>query len=125
MATLYLDRVWINRWDSGESLSAQSAPKRGRAYAMDGEVRRYAGGRDRAVTQAGRRGLFEVTLRRVSFADVQRLESWMGMPVQVRDHRGQLFVGVFFEVPAVEYPDDRDRYDVPLAVRTVTVAGRV
>jgi len=120
MATLTLDRVWINRLDSGEAISAQSAPGRARSSSKDGEVRTYAGGRQRSITQAGVRGRFEVTLVQVTFADLARLESWMGVPVQLRDHRGQWFTGVFFEVPAVEHRDNRDRYDVPLSLRTIT-----
>lgn len=125
MATLDLNRVWVNRWDSGEVVSAQSAPGRARSSSQAGEVRTYAGGRQRSISVAGQRGAFEFTLRRLTLAEVELLESWMGVPVQVRDHRGQRFVGVFFEVPAVERRDELDRYDVALSLRTVTVSEGV
>ncbi|MET8908392.1 hypothetical protein [Micromonospora sp. NPDC004551] len=125
MAILNLTQVWINRLDTGEAVSAYSAPGRDRSQSKQGEVRTYAGGRQRAITKAGARGAFDFTLRRVTLAQVELLESWIGIPVQVRDHRGQRFFGVFFEVPAVEHQDDRNRYDVPLALRTITAAEGV
>lgn len=125
MATLNLTKVWVNRLDTGEAVSAQSAPGRARSHSKAGEVRTYASGRQRAITKAGLRGAFDFTLVRVTLAEVLLLESWIGVPVQVRDHRGQRFTGVFFDVPAVEHKDDRDRYDVPLALRTITAAEGV
>lgn len=123
MATLNLTKVWINRLDTGVAVSAQSAPSRKRSMSRDGEVRSYAGGRQRAITRAGVRGGFDFTLKSVPFATVQTLESWMGVPVQVRDHRGQVFVGVFFDVPCDEERDDVNLYDVALSLRTITVSA--
>ena len=124
MATLILDRVWVNRLDSGQAVSAQSGTDRARSHAMDGEVRTYAGGRQRAYTTVGERGQFEVTLRMVSQATIDVLRSWIGVPVQVRDARGQRFVGIYFEVPVSELRSAAF-YDVRLSVRTLTVAEGV
>lgn len=123
MATLSLTKLWINRLDDGTAVSAQTAVGRAGSVGADGEIREYAGGRQRAFTRAGRRGAFDATLRQVPSATVAVLESWIGVPVQVRDYRGQVFRGVFFEVPRVEVRDNIDLYDVPLAFRAVTVVG--
>lgn len=119
MATLNLNRVWVNRIDTGESVSALTAPDRPRSASRAGEVRTYAGGRQRAVTKAGKRGTFGFVLRTVPLSTVLLLEDWMGVPVQVRDHKGQLFVGVYFEVPGREYLD-RSVWDVSITLAVVT-----
>lgn len=120
MATLTLTRVWVNRLDTGDAVSAQSAVGRTREHSLAGAVRGYAGGRQRAVVQAGERGKFELTLRFLPATTVELLRSWIGVPVQIRDHRGQRFSGVFFAVPIVEHRSPLD-YDVALALQTITV----
>lgn len=119
MATLQLDRVWIHRLDTAEAVSARSGTDRARSHDMDGEVRTYAGGRQRAFTKAGERGQFGVTLRLVTQPTIDVLRSWQGIPVQVRDHRGQRFVGVYFGVDVGERREV-SYYDVRLTIRTLT-----
>ena len=117
MATLTLTKVWINRLDTGDAVSAQSYD-RSQGYDMDGDVETYAGGRQRAVSVEGERGTFACTLRRVSLATVVTLRQWKGIALQARDHRGQLWVGVCFVVTPIELPESA-WYDVALTVRTV------
>lgn len=125
MATLTLTKVWINRQDTGEAISAQSLPTRSRSHSDDGEVRTYAGGRQRAILRAGERGQFDFTLVRVSATTVDTLRLWKGLPVQVRDHRGQRFWGIFLEVPVIELRDEVAFYNVPLSLRIITVTEGV
>jgi hypothetical protein len=122
MATLTLVKVFVNRLDTGEAVSANSEPGRGRGHQLAGEVRTYAGGRQRAIATAGLRGQFKVVLRQVSLTTLAVLESWIGVPVQVRDHRGQRFFGVFFAVDTTEH---RTSWDVGLSVQTITLAEGV
>lgn len=122
VAILALTKVWLTRLDSGISVSAQSGVDRAREHSIAGEVRTYAGGRQRAVSQAGEQGKFSVTLRFLSFATVETLRSWIGVPVFVRDARGQSFTGVFFTVPITEHRSPLD-YDVTIDLRTVTVSS--
>ena len=124
MATLTLTKVWVNRLDTGEAVSAQSTPERSRSHGLAGEVRTYAGGRQRAIAVAGEQGQFNVVLRFVSLTTVDTLRSWIGIPVQIRDHRGQRFFGVFFDVPVTEHRSPAD-YDVTLSLRVVSVAEGV
>jgi len=123
MAVLALSKLWVNRMDNGQAVSAQSAG-RGRNHDQAGEVRTYAGGRQRSVTIAGERGQFSFRLLDVSLATVELLRTWIGADVQVRDHRGQRFFGVFFGVNIVEYKDP-SFYDVAIVLRTVTVVEGV
>lgn len=120
MATLTLTKVWVNLLSTGDAVSAYSAPGRQRSSAIDGEVVTYAGGRQRAKTRAGEKGSFGFVLREVSLTTITTLEGWKGKPVQVRDHRGQRFFGVFFAVTPTEHKQ-ADLYDVALELRTVTV----
>lgn len=129
IATLLLDRVWINRLDTGEAVSAKSWD-RSQSYAMDGDVVAFAGGRQRAVSVEGEQGSFSVTLRGVSLETVDTLRSWKGLPVLARDHRGQQWTAVFFTVTPIEplvAPGATAAYwyDVALTLRTITAAEGV
>jgi len=120
VAILTLTKVWLNLVSSGDAISAQSSVERSREHSLSGQVRTYAGGRQRAVSQAGEVGSFEVTLRFLPFATVEKLRTWLGQTVYVRDARGQAFYGVFFSVPITEHRSPLD-YDVTLTVNLVTV----
>lgn len=123
MASVTLTKLWINRLDTGEAVSAQSG---GRAVSYEdaGEVRTYAGGRQRSITQEGERGAFAFVLRDVPLATVDKLRTWKGLAVQVRDHRGQRWFGVFRTVTPAEHKDP-NLYDVALTVQTITAAEGV
>jgi len=121
MATLILTRCWVNRLATGDAVSAQSAPDRSRRHEMDGEVRTFAGGRQRSITSLGERGAFSFVLVDVSLTTVDLLRTWIGQPVQVRDHRGQRFFGVFYTVSPVEAKEPT-LYHVPISLRVITVA---
>lgn len=124
MATLTLDRVWVNRIDSGQAVSALSDVDRQQEYSIAGDVRTYAGGRQRSIVTAGERGKFQVTLKMVNMAQILLLRSWMGIPVAVRDARGQRVVGVFRTVPVRERREVGE-YDVTLSVETVSIVEGV
>ncbi len=102
---LTLDRLWLNRTDTGEAISARSGDDRPTGYAVDGEVRTYAGGRRRAITTAGTKGSVQRTLEAIDLATADRLKGWLGLHVQMRDHRGQRWFGVFLSVDVREYKD--------------------
>ncbi|MGW3608936.1 hypothetical protein ACWD6N_03455 [Micromonospora sp. NPDC005163] len=124
MASVSLTRMWVNRVDSGEAVSAYSID-RSRTHGIAGEVRAYAGGRQRSIAVEGERGEWSFTLRRLTLADIDTLRAWEGVLVQVRDHRGQREFGVIYDVPQVEYVHDAARYDVGLTLRMVTAAEGV
>lgn len=105
MATLTLDRFWVNLMSDGSAVAAFTEPKRTRRTSVVGDVRTYAGGRRRAVSAEGVEVTYDVTLVRLTDAQAKTLESWLGRPTQIRDHRGQRYVGTFFTLTVSEHPD--------------------
>jgi len=102
MPTLTLTAVWVNLVASGAGVSAQSDDSRAREYADAGEVRTYGEGRQRAVTAEGERGSFGFTLVDVTEDEITTLRDWKSQLVQVRDHRGRKFYGVYFSLSVSE-----------------------
>lgn len=125
MTILLLPKVFINRLDTGEYVSAFSAPARTRSKEITGDVRQYAGGRQRSYSQVGVSGMWTARLRDLTLSTVETLEGWMGREVQVRDHRGQLFNGVFYSVPVDEHKGAPTLYDVTLTFKFITVPSGV
>ena len=104
MAVIYLTKIWVNRMDTGEGVSGYTTPERTRSSAIAGDTRTYAGGRRRSVSSKGIMGEFGFQVEQLADKDVQKLEAWKGVTVQVRDHRGQRFVGTYYEVKILERP---------------------
>jgi hypothetical protein len=119
MTSLVLNKIWLNRTDTGEAISGASARERGSGWSMDGEVRTYASGRRRAISIQGLKGEVSRTLVQVDFATKEKLITWMGANLQMRDHRGQKFFGVFFAVDVREYMRP-DLYAVTVTLQTTT-----
>ena len=116
MATLNLTMLWINLASTGEAISAQTEPGRRRKYGINGSVMTFAGGRRRSVAKEGAAREFGFTVVRISLATLEQLESWAGQDVQIRDHRGQRFYGVYFDVDTSEYKD-------PFYAAAITLLG--
>jgi hypothetical protein len=106
MASLILTKMFINFVATGEAVSGDAAPGRSEDYKVNGRVGTYGAGRQRAIATLGEAGTFTFQLRYVSRSTVDTLHLWIQQLVQVRDARGRLFYGVYFqagidEVPAV------------------------
>lgn len=114
-----LTKFWITNVVTEESLGRYSAPDRPRSSSVQGEVRRYAGGRMRAVGTLGTAAQWQVTLMELTLADTELLELWMsqGVTVFARDHRGASMYGTFFQVDI----DELRAVTYPLAVYTATI----
>jgi hypothetical protein len=123
MTILVLTKLWLNRLDTGQAISGASGRDRSTTYAMDGDVRTYASGRRRGVATAGVKT--EVSRRMVSldYATKEALISWLGVSVQMRDHRGNKWYGVFYAVEVTEYMRP-DLYAATITLQvTTTVEG--
>lgn len=120
MTTLLLTKTWINQMTTGEAVSAQADADDEDVQEMQGRIATYSGGRQRAVTQEGVAGVWRRTLRQVSYADTEKLRTWMGQTVLVRDHRGRKLWGVVLSVPRSAWKEQVDTYDVTLSVQLVT-----
>lgn len=125
MATLLLDRMWLNLLPTGEPLSAYGQIGRTSEFSLEGEVRSYAGGRQRSVTVEGERSSYSFTLQDLTLVQLELLRSWFGLSVQVRDHRGQVFRGVILAVSVAERTYELDLYEVSVTVRATTIAEGV
>lgn len=118
MATLVLTRLWVNLLSSGEGISAPSLGVES-SSGIEGGVRTYAGGRIRYVGREGVGGQLQRTLRLCTQATAEKLESWVGQTVLVRDVRGQHWWGVFSEVTRRAIKG-ATTYDLAITVDLVT-----
>jgi hypothetical protein len=121
MATLLLDRIWVNLLSTGDAVSARGQIGRSSEFSIDGEVRTYAGGRRRAVTKAGEISSYSCTLQDVTLTQRDTLRSWFDQAVQVRDHRGQIFRGVILAVGVAERTYELDLYEISFTLQSTTV----
>lgn len=119
MASVDLLYTWVNLLSTGESVKGYTAKGRSHQRAADGETRRMAGGRFRAVGTLGVRRTQEFAIRDLSYEDVLKLEEWIGQTVLVRDNRGRRMFGVYWSVPTTDRKDP-NFYDVQLSVTEVT-----
>lgn len=120
MATLTLLQLWINLLSTGAAVSAQSQPDRTVTYGKRGGVEVYAGERLRSITLEGAPNTFSFVLQDVTRAQIDTLRAWAGLAVQVRDNRGRVWTGVFYDVPENERFNEPTLYTVPLTVQGVT-----
>jgi hypothetical protein len=113
-----LTKVWLANVSTGEMIGAQSDPSRSWTATVEGSVRKYAGGRMRAVGSIGKNISWKLTLVEITQAQCETLELWMaaGVTVFARDARGQSLYGTFFQV------DRGERFGVyPYGLYTATM----
>ncbi len=119
MAMLILDKLWINLIDTGQGLAMFSTPGKQLSRSMKGEVRQYAGGRQRSIVSKGIKGSFSFNLEDVTQTQLDKLESWLGQTVVVRDTRGRRFFGVLFDYTVTDRHNPT-YYSVSLTLNEVT-----
>lgn len=120
IAVLTLGKLFVNLLSTGVGVSAYSQPGRAATYEKRGDVRVYAGGRLRSVTQEGAPGTFSFTLQDVTRAQIDLLQAWAGLPVQVRDNRGRIYNGVYYTVNEAERFNEPTLYEVPITLNVIT-----
>lgn len=120
MAILALTKVWLNLLSTGVAVSAYSSPGRRHTHAMDGEVRGYAGGRQRSFTVAGEGTTVPFELRDVTAATLLTIRAWTGQAVQFRDHRGQIWTGVYYAQDVADRDNEINLHDVSITLRSIT-----
>lgn len=116
---IQLNRFWLTNVVTQESLGRYSAPERSHTTSVQGEVRKYAGGRMRAVGAPGTSDQWGVTLVELVQADVELLREWMstGVTVFARDNRGLSMYGTFFQVET----DELRAVTYPFAIYTASI----
>jgi hypothetical protein len=127
VATLILTKLWVNLMATGEVdyVAAWHDPDDTDTRAVTGRVAQYAGGRQRGITQAGVTMTWPFTLRQVTATDTDKLSSWMGQTVLVRDNRGRRTWGVVLACPRRPWKEQLDLYDVELSLQGVDVVEDV
>jgi hypothetical protein len=124
-----LTRMWLVNVVTVETLSAQTDPTRSQSYSVDGAVRTYAGGRQRAVGSVGLHGSWKFTLVELVLSQIDTLQAWMdaGITVLARDHRGQSMYGTFFQIDVGENMGTGllSTYTAALELQTVSVVEGV
>ena len=121
MATLSLTKLFVNLVRTGEAVSAQSGIGKPQQWAIEGDVKTYAGGRQRAVSTVGEAGEEGVTLMDCTLVQRDTLRLWAGETVQVRDHRGQIWFGTYFSLSVVEVRNPFTLYNITFNLKVVTV----
>lgn len=119
MASVTLLYTWVNLLSTGESVKGYTARGRSHQRTGEGETRRMAGGRFRAVGTIGTRRTQGFAIRDLSYDDVLTLEAWIGQTVLIRDVRGRRMFGVYWSVPTTDGMN-ANYYDVALDVTEVT-----
>jgi hypothetical protein len=125
-----LTAFWLTNVVTQVSIGAQSEPSRPWSAAVKGEVRTYAGGRQRAIGSVGRSSSWKVTLVELTQEQAELLEAWMdqGVTVFARDHRGQSMYATFFSVDrgeALAQVYTAARYSVTVELQRVDVVEGV
>jgi hypothetical protein len=124
MVALVLQKLWLTRLDTGASISGASGRDRATGYAMDGDVRTYASGRRRAVSTVGVKTEVTRTMVALDYTTKELLITWLGVNVQMRDHRGNKWFGVFYAVGVDEYMRS-DLYSATITLLTTTTVEGV
>lgn len=125
-----LTKFWLTALTDGVSVSGQSADGRPFQSSVRGEVRTYAGGRQRAVGSVGRSATWQIQLEELTLDQVIQLETWMGEGITVfaRDHRGQSMYATFFGVDRGERKSQtwqNSRYTATIQLHRVDVVEGV
>jgi hypothetical protein len=127
-----LTRLWITSVVSQQTFGWYTGTERTQSYTVQGDIRPYAGGRQRAVGSAGVAGSWTFELMELTLADTVVLRTWLGSGVTVfaRDHRGQSMYGTFFELeitenPATTYDSPQNTYRASITLRSVDVVEGV
>lgn len=89
-----------------------------------GEVRTYAGGRQRLITRPGEPRTINVKFEYVSPSEQQALRDWIGVLLLLRDPRGRKVYGVFHEMDVSER-NPIDYTDINFAFQQVTASEEV
>ena len=108
MASVLLDEVWVHVADDPqEHVRAAATTALSETDTVAGEVRHYAGGVAREVASSQRTRMLDVTFTELPREDFERLRSWAGLDVFLRDPLGRLMFGVFHSVGVSERPGNR------------------
>lgn len=119
MASVVLDRAYLNLADTPSSSISGFTSGRAETLTVPGDVRRMANGRLRVVSRVGSATSLTVTFRALTPEQTQTLREWVGRTVLFRDVLGRKMYGVYFSVDVTDYAD-RSGHDAQLVLSEVT-----
>lgn len=106
MAEVDLKKVYIHDSADNDDFLALYWVDENEAHQSATEVRRYSGGRLRAVTKPGTQQILTFTFPYVTATELEDLRSRCGTLQMVRDTRGRKLWAVFYDVQASERRND-------------------
>ena len=105
MASVTLYGVWLAPVsDLTDTLVLNGGTTAAGTVGVQGDFRRYAGGRVRLIRQAGQDESVAVSVSHVSRTTREQLNAWAGETLLLRDGRGRLVFGTYLAVDATENP---------------------
>lgn len=122
MASITLTRTWITLADDLTQSVVVDATDRSRTQQVQGQVRQYAAGRLRFITQVGQSASLPLTFRTQDRDLIDTLTSWIGQLVLIRDPRGRAEWGVFSAVQEQDLAPDWTEVQIQLARVSHSVA---
>lgn len=124
MASVTLDRAFLSAASDLADVVTFFTDARTDERASMVEVRRYANGRNRAITRTGSSRIIGVTARYVPAGTVGWLDEHRGQVVLFRDAWGRKVHGTYPSVSVRDYTD-RGGSDVSLTITEVTYSEEV
>lgn len=104
MSSVNLNHIYIHKGDNlSDYIEAEFAEPLTEVSNRQGRVKRYAGGRFRAVNPKGKMSAVKTQINWLPEADLDKLHEWAGELVMIRDARGRLLFGVYRVVSAQDY----------------------
>ena len=120
MASVTLDSIWMHDADDYSDFVQARAGSINVVSGSDGEVRTYAGGRQRLIRGPAQPRTLTVTLPNIERDVLDDVESRRGTVQMIRDGRGRVVFGTFFDLQLDETPGLRGRASASFTFREVT-----
>ena len=120
MVTVTLNELWLHDADDHADHVRVPYASMDVSEARQGEVRTYAGGRRRLITGPAKPRTASVTAQNIDRAIADEIVSRRGSVQMVRDGRGRVLFGTFFEVSLDETPGRKEMVSVGFTVHEVT-----
>lgn len=120
MASIVLDRAWVNLASSPALSVSFFTTGRGDTRQTLGSVRPYANGRLRAISRSVSQQSLTVTGRLLTPAQLVTLDGWRGQVVLFRDVWGRKLYGTFFNLTVVDYAAPNTFQDVTFTLDQVS-----
>ena len=120
MVTVELDELWLHDADNHADFVRSRSTTMDVSEARVGEVRTYAGGRRRLITEPSTSRTATVTAANIDRTVADQIVDRRGTVQLVRDGRGRVLFGSFLEVSLEETPGRKDLVSVSLTIHEVT-----